>query len=164
MDQITKKLFELYISLDGYVLVICDADNEKIEFINEVKNKYSDIEILSDYTFKDPWSIRDKLNSHPVLLLDVEEKLEEEVNRRIKYQKENYGTDMNYKDAVYTSLIGLREFLQINPLLFLCNSKTAYNIYYNDPQLSAFAHNYIYVDDDNLNQKFISQKVKEKRY
>lgn len=163
MDYITKKLFELYISLDGYVLVICDAENKKLEFINEIKNKYSNIEILSDYAFKDPWSIRDKLNSHPVLLLDVEEKLEEEVNRRIKYQKENYGTDMNYKDAVYTSLIGLREFLQINPLLFLCNSKTAYNIYYNDPQLSAFACNYIYVDDDNLNQKFISQKVKEKR-
>ena len=33
MDYITKKLFELYISLDGYVLVICDAENKRKEVV-----------------------------------------------------------------------------------------------------------------------------------
>ena len=91
----------------------------------------------------------------------LENKLEEIVTQNIKYHKEKYSSNLSYKEAVYVSLIGLREFLRINPLLFLCNSRTAYNIYYNDPQLSAFARNYIYVDDENYPQKFISQKAKK---
>ena len=161
MDKITKKMFDIYVELDGYFLVICDDENIKQDFINEIRNDYSNIEILSDYTFNDPWSIRDKLKTHPVLLVNVENKLEEVVVQNIKYHKEKYSSNLSYKDAVYVSLIGLREFLRINPLLFLGNSKTAYNIYYNDPQLSAFARNYIYIDDENYPQKFISEKVKK---
>ena len=58
--------------------------------------------------------------------------------------------------AVYCSLIGLREYLRDNPVIILCNKEIARMIQCNDPQLSAFARNAIYLDDD-------SKKIKNRK-
>ena len=43
MDKITKKMFDIYVELDGYFLVICDDENYPQKFISEkVKKLYKD--------------------------------------------------------------------------------------------------------------------------
>lgn len=139
--------FELRLNY-GYYLIIYDKNEFKEHFINEIKTNYPHIEVTNDYTFLNPWYLKDKLKTHPVLLLDVESKLDEACLYYKNYHKENYNSDILDKEAVYCSLIGLREFLRDNPIILLCNNEIVKMIQCNGPQLSAFARNAIYLDDD----------------
>ena len=150
--------FEFELRLNhGYFLIIYGKDESKEHFINEIKDNYANIEIINEYSFKDPWSLKDKLKDHPVLLVNVESKLNEACLDNKNYHKENYNTDISDKVAVYCSLIGLREYLRDNPVIILCNKEIARMIQCNDPQLSAFARNAIYLDDD-------SKKIKNRKF
>ena len=147
-DKDLSREFEFCLLNGGYLLIVTEKEESKEHFINEIKTNYPHIEIISDYTFKDPWYFKDKLKIHPVLLLDVEIKLAEACLDYKNYQKKTYNSDFSDKEAVYCSLIGLREYLRDNPIIILCNNEIARLIQRNDAQLSAFASSSICLDDD----------------
>ena len=144
MNERTKRELQMRSAWPGYFTIICD-DAEKIEeLIEYIEQEVTQIEILSDYSFKySELEIKEKLQSHSIMLINLKQKLEEDRKIHEEFFMERYGQKVSKKLGTYLSLIRYREYPRKHPLILLCDSEVAKDILDNDSNLTSFTRSNI---------------------
>ena len=144
MDPKIKKELHLRSEWPGYFTIICDDDKKREELIKYIEEEMRQIELLSDYSLKySELEIKEKLQTHSVMLINLKQKLEEDRKIHEEFFMERYGKEVSKKLGTYLSLIRYREYPRKHPLILLCDSEVAKDIMDNDSNLTSFTRSNI---------------------
>ena len=139
MDQRLKCELKMRSEWPGYFTIICDDDKKREELLECVEEEMKQIEVLADYSLKySELEIKEKLQAHSVMLINLKQKLEEDRKIHEEFFMERYGEKVSKKLGTYLSLIRYREYPRKHPLILLCDSEVAKDIMDNDSNLTSF--------------------------
>lgn len=144
MNERAKRELQMRSEWPGFFTIICD-DPEKIdELIKYIGEEMKHIEVLSEYSLKySELDIKQKLQEHSVMLINLKQRLEEDRQLHEDYFKKHYGKGVSNKLGTYLSLIRYREYPRKHPLILLCDNEVAKDIINNDSNLTSFTRSNI---------------------
>ena len=142
MNEKLKREIQSSIKRNGYIVIVEDENDRQEEFLKDLQTFFPEIAVLLNYSLdKSIGSIKEMLQSSPLMLANLDDALDDVFQRDSVYNKK-----LTKKESVYYSLIEFREHTRKYPLVVLCNSKNKSLIMTSAADLTSHIGNIIFLD------------------